>query len=157
MVTFSQSVTFHLNGDEIHAFHVEDAHTDGDAIVYFRDANVLHMGDVYFNGRYPFIDYGAGGSIDGVIDAVGKVLELVDDDTKIIPGHGVLSNKAGLGEYREVLKAIRDAVAAEIDKGKDEDAVVAANPTAPFDEKWGQTSINPELFTRIVYRSMTRE
>ncbi len=157
VVTFSQAVTFHLNGDEIHSFHVAKAHTDGDAVIHFRMANVVHMGDTYFNGLYPFIDVSTGGSIDGMVKAAELVLGMIDDNTKIIPGHGALSNKAELKAYRDMLVGVRDAVAAEIAKGKDQDAVVAAKPTARFDAKWGGGFLNPETFTRIVYSDLSRK
>jgi glyoxylase-like metal-dependent hydrolase (beta-lactamase superfamily II) len=88
VVTFNDAVTFHLNGDEIHAFHVESAHTDGDSIVHFRNSNVIHMGDVMFSGMYPFIDVGSGGSIDGMVTGCDRALALADSETRIIPGHG---------------------------------------------------------------------
>jgi glyoxylase-like metal-dependent hydrolase (beta-lactamase superfamily II) len=157
VVTFSASVTFHLNGDELHVFHVEHAHTDGDAIIHFRKSNVVHMGDTYFARVYPFIDVSTGGSIDGMIASADKVLSIVDDDTQIIPGHGELSNKAELKEYRAMLAGVRDAVAAEIAKGKSEDEVVAADPTARWNEEWGQAWLNPETFTRIVYSDLARK
>ncbi|UCC73210.1 MAG: MBL fold metallo-hydrolase [Gemmatimonadota bacterium] len=155
VVTFSESVTFHLNGYELRAFHVENAHTDGDAIIRFRGANVVHMGDVYWSSAYPFIDYSAGGSIDGVIAAVQRVLATVDDDTKIIPGHGPLSNKAELGEYLGMLVGVRDAIVAEIAEGRSVEEVIAASPTAEWDEEWGEGYLNPETFTRIVYAGLT--
>jgi glyoxylase-like metal-dependent hydrolase (beta-lactamase superfamily II) len=143
VVTFSEAVTFHLNGDELYVFHVEHAHTDGDALIHFRGANVLHAGDIYFAGGYPFIDVSSGGSIDGTIVAVDRVLALIEDDTPIIPGHGELSNKAELSEYRAMLAGVRDAIAAEIAKGLSADEVVAARPTAPWDEQWGSAWTNP--------------
>lgn len=157
VVTFSQAVTFHLNGDEIHAFHIAGAHTDGDAIIHFRNANVVHMGDTYFNGFYPFIDVSSGGSIDGMIKAAEMALGMIDDNTKIIPGHGALSNRAELKVYRDMLVGVRDAIAAEVAKGKGQDAVVAAKPTARFDAKWGGGFLNPEAFTRIVYSDLSRK
>jgi glyoxylase-like metal-dependent hydrolase (beta-lactamase superfamily II) len=157
VVTFSETVTFHLNGDELYVYHVEHAHTDGDALIHFRKSNVLHMGDIYFAGGYPFIDVSSGGSIDGTIAAVDQVLAFVGDDTPIIPGHGPLSNKAELREYRAMLAGVRDAIAAEIAAGKSEDEAVAASPTAPWDEKWGSAWMNPEQFTRIVYGDLSRE
>jgi glyoxylase-like metal-dependent hydrolase (beta-lactamase superfamily II) len=157
VVTFSASVTFHLNGDELHVFHVEHAHTDGDAIIHFRKSNVVHMGDTYFARVYPFIDVSTGGTIDGMIAAADKVLSIVDDDTQIIPGHGELSNKTELREYRAMLAGVRDAVAAEIAKGKSEDEVVAADPTARWNEEWGQAWLNAETFTRIVYSDLVRK
>lgn len=156
VVTFSDAVTFHLNGDELYVFHVEHAHTDGDALIHFRGSNVLHMGDIYFAGGYPFIDVSSGGSIDGTIAAVDQALSLVDDDTPIIPGHGDLSNKAELSEYRAMLAGVRDAIAADIAKGLSEDEVVAARPTAAWDEKWGSAWLKPEQFTRIVYGDLSR-
>ena len=157
VVTFSETMTFHLNGDELYVFHVEHAHTDGDALIHFRESNVLHTGDIYFAGGYPFIDVSSGGSIDGMIAAVDQVLALVDDDTPIIPGHGELSNKAELSEYRAMLAGVREAVAAEIAKGSNVGEVVAARPTAAWDEKWGSAWLNPERFTRIVFTDLSRE
>src|SRR5437870_920941 len=106
VVTFSTDVTFHLNGDEIYAFHAPRAHTDGDAIVFFRKSNVVHMGDTFFNQLYPFIDTSTGGTVDGVIAAVDKVLAQVNESTKIIPGHGPLGDKAQLKSYRDMLATI---------------------------------------------------
>jgi glyoxylase-like metal-dependent hydrolase (beta-lactamase superfamily II) len=157
VVTFSASVTFHLNGDELFVFHVEHAHTDGDAIIHFRKSNVVHMGDTYFSGGYPFIDVSSGGSIDGMIATADKVLSIVDDDTQIIPGHGEMSNKAKLKEYRAMLAGVRDAVAAQIAQGKSEDDVVAADPTERWNEVWGQAWMDPETFTRIVYSDLVRK
>ena len=93
VITFNDTVTFHLNGDDATAVHVANAHTDGDSIIHFRNANVVHMGDTYFSGLYPFIDTGTNGSVKGVIAAVDRVLGMLDDTTKIIPGHGPLSGK----------------------------------------------------------------
>ncbi|MEM7356996.1 MAG: MBL fold metallo-hydrolase [Acidobacteriota bacterium] len=154
VVTFDQTVTFHLNGDEVHAFHVPPAHTDGDSIIHLRKANVVHMGDLYFNGMYPFIDYSSGGSIDGVIHGVEKVLAMADDKTQIIPGHGPLSNRAELTAYRDMLRGVRDAIAPLVEAGKTLEEVVAAKPTAPFDEKWAKGFIPPEGFCKIVYNTL---
>lgn len=154
VVTFSEAVTFHLNGGEISAFHVRNAHTDGDAVINFSAANVVHMGDTYFNGLYPFIDVSAGGSIDGMIAAVEKVLPLLDDETRVIPGHGPLSNRAELLAYHEMLVGVRDRIAAEIAQGKTVDEVVAANPTAEYDAEWGGGFLEPAVFTRIVYSDL---
>ena len=155
VVTFNDTVTFHLNGFEIHAFHVAPAHTDGDSVVHFVGANVVHMGDTYFAGMYPFIDVSTGGSINGMVAAVDTVLEMINDATKVIPGHGPLSNKAELVAYRSMLAGVSKAVAKAIAEGKDRDATVAAKPTAPWDEKWGGGFMKPDLFTGIVYDSLT--
>jgi len=156
VVTFTQSVTFHLNGEQIHAIHVPTAHTDGDSMVHFPKANVLHMGDVFFNGMYPFIDTSTGGSVDGVIAAVGEALKIVDGETKIIAGHGPLSDREELLVYRDVLTKIRDAVAPLVEAGKSLEQIQEAKPTAEFDEVWGGGFIKPEQFVGIVYQSLTR-
>lgn len=154
VVTFDGTVTFHLNGDTIHAFHVPRAHTDGDAIVHFRAANVVHMGDTFFNDRYPFIDLSSGGSINGVIDAADRVLTLANDETRIIPGHGDLSNRAELQRYREVLVTIRDRIQQAIEEGRTLDEVRAMEPTAEFDAEWGGGFVSSESFIETVYRSL---
>ena len=112
MVTFSDAVTVHLNGEEIHAFHVPPAHTDGDSVIHFRKANVVHMGDLFFNGNFPFVDVSSGGNVEGVIGAANLVLGMVNDQTKIIPGHGPVAGKADLTAYRDMVIAVRDAVRA---------------------------------------------
>jgi glyoxylase-like metal-dependent hydrolase (beta-lactamase superfamily II) len=155
VVTFAESVSFHLNGDEIDAFHVARAHTDGDAVVYFHKANVVHMGDVFFNGYYPFIDLSSGGSINGTIAAVDRVLPMIDDNTKVIPGHGPLSDKAGLAAYRKMLAGIRDRVQAQLSAGKSLQETIAANPSAEFDEAWGKGYLKPAQFVETVYRSLS--
>ncbi len=111
VLTFNDQVSLFINGEEARAIHVENAHTDGDSLIYFRDANVLHAGDTYFSGRYPFVDITSGGSIDGLIAAIELALSFVDDDTIIIPGHGPISNKAELEVYLEMLTVSRDRVA----------------------------------------------
>lgn len=156
VVTFADSVTFHQNGDDIHVFHVANAHTDGDGVVHFRDSNVIHMGDTFFSGRYPFIDVGGGGSIDGLIAAVDTVGELVDADTKIIPGHDPLSNAGDLRRYRAVLTTCRDRVQALIDDGKSREEAIDATPNADYDAEWGSGFINPERWVGSLYDSLTR-
>jgi len=154
VVTFTDAITFHLNGDEIHAFHVPPAHTDGDAIVHFRLANVIHAGDTYFNGLYPLIDLSSGGSVDGTIAAANQMLALANDDTKIIPGHGPLSSRAELVAYRDMLVTVRDRVRQAIAQRKSLEQVVAANVSKEYDEKWGKAFIPPELFVRMMYKGI---
>ena len=154
VVTFTDAVTFHLNGDEIHAFHVPPAHTDGDAVVWFKRANVVHMGDLYFNGRYPFIDVDSGGDIEGVIGAANKVLSVINDNTRVIPGHGALSNKAELTQYRDMLVAARDRVKKLIAEGKNLEQITAAKPLADYDGTFGTGFINPQVFLRLLYTSL---
>jgi glyoxylase-like metal-dependent hydrolase (beta-lactamase superfamily II) len=157
VVTFTDTVTFHLNGDEVHAFHLPPAHTDGDALVHFRRANVIHMGDIYFSSGFPFVDVSSGGSVDGVIAAVDRVLDVADANTKLIPGHGPLSNRVELEKYRGMLVAIRDRVRGALADGQTLDQVLAARPTREFDQVWGKGFIDPERFVRIVYRSLADE
>lgn len=151
VITFSAAMTFHWNGGANYVFHVERAHTDGDAVIHFRDANVLHAGDVYWNGVYPFIDLSSGGSIDGTIAAVDRLLELVDAETQIIPGHGPLSSVEELRAYRRMLLASRERVAALIAERKTRDEIIAARPTAEFDDAWGGWFIRPEQWVGLVY------
>jgi cyclase len=154
IITFADSITFDLNGEQIQSFHVAPAHTDGDTVVHFKKANVVHMGDCFFNGMYPFIDLSSGGSIDGVIAAADKVLSFADMNTKIIPGHGPVGDKAALQIYRDVMASIRDRVKALVAAGKTLDEVKAAAPTKEFDAKWGSGFMKPEVFTGIVYESL---
>ena len=151
VVTFDQGVRFHWNGRHIEVTHIATAHTDGDAIVHFPRANVFHMGDTFFRGRYPFIDVDSGGGVDGVIEAANFVLERSSEGTRIIPGHGDLATPEHLREYRDMLETVRLRVAGLVANGRTEDQVVAAAPTADLDAVWGE---NPERFVRAVYRSL---
>lgn len=157
VVTFSDAVTFHLNGDEIHAVHVVPAHTDGDAVVHFTRANVLHAGDVFVRYGYPFIDLASGGSIDGMIDATGMMLSMVNDETKIIPGHRELATKADLQNFHDVLVIIRDRVRALMTQGKSLEQVRAAMPTAEFDAAWKNDFVPPDKFVETVYTSLSKK
>ena len=154
VVTFTDRVTFHLNGDTIHAFHVPPAHTDGDAIVHFVNADVIHLGDVYFNGMYPFIDVSSGGSVDGVIGAVRQVIDMSGDDTQIIPGHGPLSDRAELIAYRDMLQTVRDEVARLMAQGMSRDEVIAAKPSAAYDEALGGGFRDPAAFVGSIFDSL---
>ena len=154
VVTFSDTVTFHINGDDVRAFHVANAHTDGDAFIVWRKANVVHTGDVYFATGYPFIDISSGGSIDGVIAAMDRLLALGDANTKVIPGHGPLSDLAAAREYRAMLQAVRDGVSQQKTAGRTLAQVVAAHPSAAFDARWGGGFIKPDQFVEFVYRSV---
>ncbi len=156
VVTFTSAVTFHLNGDEVHAFHVPPAHTDGDAIVHFRRADVVHMGDTYFNGLYPYIDISSGGSVDGIIAAADRVLAMAREGTRIIPGHGPLSGRAELRAYRDMVATVRDRVRVLVREGKTLQQVQAAKPSAEFDARWGQGFMKPDSFVRVVYESVAR-
>ena len=157
VITFTDALTFHWNDDDLHVFHVEHAHTDGDAIIHFKKANAVHMGDTYFNGTYPFIDISSGGKIDGVIAAADVVLALSDNATKIMPGHGPLSNKAELQAYRDMLATARDRIQALVSEGKSRDEVVAARPTSDLDAEWGGGFMQPDVWVGLVYLSLTRD
>jgi cyclase len=156
VITFSADSTFHINGDEVQALHMPAAHTDGDSIVFFKKSNVVHMGDIYFNGFYPFIDTASGGTVDGVIAAVDKVLAIAKDDTKIIPGHGPLATKADLKAYRDMLSTLSGRIKAQVKAGKKLEEIVAAKPTADHDEKWGKGFIKPDKWVEMVVMNLLR-
>jgi len=154
VVTFTEAVTFHWNGDEIRVHHVAPAHTDGDSIVRFVKADVVHMGDLFFNGGYPFIDTSSGGRVDGVIAAAEETLAAIGEKTRIIPGHGPLATRADLQSYRDTLTLLRDRIAKLKAEGKSRDEVIAAKPTADHDAKWGAGFMKGDTFTGLVYDSL---
>lgn len=154
VITFAESVNLHLNGIDVRVRHVASAHTDGDAVVYFEQADVLHMGDIYFNGLYPFIDLGSGGGIDGMIAGVALGVELAGERTVVVPGHGPLGDRDSLAAYGEMLTDFRDRIAALKADGKSLEEVVAARPTAEFDEALGQGFIPPERLVGFIYESL---
>ena len=150
VVTFGGSMSFHLNGEEIRALHMPRAHTDGDAVVHFTKSDVIHMGDIYFNGMYPFIDVSSGGSVEGVLAACDQALALAGDRTRIIPGHGPLSNKAELKAYRDMLATVAARVREGVAAGRKAEEIAAAGATRDFDEKWGKGFINPSRFVEML-------
>jgi len=152
VVTFDDRVTFHWNGEDIRVNHMPNAHTDGDALVFFSGADAVHMGDTFFNGRYPFIDVDSGGNVDGVIAIADYVLGHTTGETTIIPGHGEISGRSSLQAYRDMLSTVRERVSGMVADGMTEDEVVAAAPTSDLDATWGE---NPEGFVRGVYVSLT--
>jgi glyoxylase-like metal-dependent hydrolase (beta-lactamase superfamily II) len=152
---FATEHNLKLNGISLGLKYYGPGHTDGDISVTFAEANILHAGDTFWNGIYPFIDYSTGGSIDGTLAACDANLAAATNDTIIIPGHGQpVSNKAELKEFRDMLVAIRDNVAKLKKQGRSRDETVAAKPTAAFDAKWGQFVIDPGFFTRLVYEGV---
>jgi len=152
---FSSEKTLSLNGLTLHLKHYDPAHTDSDISVRFGEADILHVGDTYWNGIYPFIDYSTGGSIDGMINATEANLAAITDATIVIPGHGApVSNKAELSVYRDMLVAIRDKVTLLKQQGRSLEETIAAQPTAAFDDRWGQFVITPALFTRLIYEGV---
>jgi glyoxylase-like metal-dependent hydrolase (beta-lactamase superfamily II) len=157
VITFDGQVAFHLNGQTIVAINLPPAHTDGDSIVYFKGANVVHMGDVYFNGLYPRIDLDSGGRLDGTITAIDKVLPLLDDQSKVIAGHGPLSNKAELMAFRDMLSVTSARFKKAIKQGKTLEQVKALKLTADYDERWGQGFVKPDAWTEQVYAGLLKE
>lgn len=156
VITFNDKLSLYINGEKVSIFHVDHAHTDGDAMLYFNDSNVLHTGDVYFNNMYPYIDLNSGGSINGYIEAVKKGLEAINDDTKIIPGHGKVSNKAEYKTFLTMLETLKANILAEIEKGKTEDEVAADTTiTKTYDDLgFSWAFINSEKIRRIIYKSL---
>lgn len=155
VITFSDEISFHLNRDTIRAMHVRNAHTDGDAVIAFARAGVVHTGDVFFNGTYPFIDLSSGGSLEGLIAAVAKILAMSRADTKIIPGHGALATRADLERYHDVLTTVRTRLARRAARREPLARVLAAKPLADFDATWGKGFMRPEQFLTIAYTSLT--
>lgn len=154
VITFNDEVSFHLNGKEARAYHISNAHTDGDSIIHFASENVIHMGDTFFNGRFPYIDVGSGGTVDGALAAIQKGLSLSNDDTIIIPGHGPMANKADLRAYGEMIQTVRDRVAKLKVEGKSLEDTVAAKPADKYAEKWNWNFINAERFVGAIYKSL---
>jgi len=155
VVTFNDRVTLHLNGEAVEVIHVPRGHTDGDSIVYFPDSNVLHMGDIFFNGLYPFIDLDGGGSIQGMIAGVELGISLAGEETQIIAGHGPMSDLPGLQEYLAFLTRARDQVQALIDQGMSLEQAIEQKPTAEWDEILGKVWITPAQLVTFIYNSLT--
>ena len=151
VVTFSEDISFHLNGDSVQAIHVPHAHTDGDSFIYFKNANVIHAGDLFFNGFYPYIDVTHGGSLKGMIKAVDKVLAMADDKTQIIPGHGPRGDKAQLTRYRQMLNTAYERLRKLKAAGKSAQEAVAAKPLADLEAKWGKGIFNGDRWIEIIY------
>ena len=156
VITVAAEISFHINGDEVNAFHVPRAHTDGDLIVHFRKGDVVHMGDTFFNGMYPFIDTGSGGTADGVVAAADRVLALSGEKTKIIPGHGPLADKAALQAYRNMLATVTQRIKALRAAGKSDDEIRAAKPAADQDAAFGGGFIKPEQFVQMMLIAVAR-
>lgn len=156
VISFNDSITFHLNGHDIHAVHVKHAHTDGDSIVHFRAANVIHTGDIFFNGFYPFIDAGSGGSMDGVIAAVDVVLKLADEKTRIMPGHGPLADRKALEGYRKFLVDVRERIGKLLQQGRSVDEIRAAKPLADYEATWGRGFLSTDQFLDIAVGALSQ-
>ena len=136
LITFNDELSFHINGETVHVFKVPNSHTNGDVFIKFMGSNVVHTGDVYRTTTYPYIDVNNGGSYVGTIDALNILLDVCDDDTKVIPGHGNLSNATEVAAFRDMLVDIRDKVAAAIRDGMSLEEIQGAGLTAEYDERW---------------------
>jgi glyoxylase-like metal-dependent hydrolase (beta-lactamase superfamily II) len=156
VITYSDKTTFYYNGQEVNAHHTPAAHTDGDVIIHFKQADVIHMGDTFFNNMYPFIDVSAGGGIDGVIDAHNLALSLAGPNTKIIPGHGPLATVADLIATRDLIASARDAIKPMVDAGKSAEEIVAAKPLDALNLPWPTDGfITPDIFAQLVATSLS--
>jgi glyoxylase-like metal-dependent hydrolase (beta-lactamase superfamily II) len=153
-VTFSVTRRIDANGDSLMLGKIPNAHTDTDIYIRFQKANVLHLGDVFFNGMYPFIDASTGGSINGMIAGVESALKMSNAATKIVPGHGPLADRTALTRYRDVLVDVRDRVKKLKDAGRSMQDVVSARPTAHLDDPWGKGFMMPNDFVAIVYNTL---
>ena len=150
VVTFSDTATLHVNGEEVHAFSVPPAHTDGDSFIHFRGSDVLHLGDVFRTTNFPYMDLSSGGGLPGTLDALGIAIGMAGPDTAIIPGHGNVSTRDDVVEFRDMILIVMDRVSALIDDGKSYAEVAAAGTTAEFEAKWG----DPERFLTGLYQEL---
>jgi len=151
VITFSKNINFHLNGDTVIVTHVPHAHTDGDSFIYFQAANVIHAGDLFFNGFFPFIDVTHGGSLKGMIKGVDKVLRVADDQTKIISGHGPLGDKQQLASYREMLGIAYERLTKLKAEGKTAEEAAAAKPLADLETTWGNGLFKSDQWIKLIY------
>ena len=156
IITFTKDLTFHIDDEEIYVFHLTPGHTDGDAVIYFRKSNVIHMGDLYFNGFYPYIGISSGGSINYMINVIEQILPMINNKTRVIPGHGPLSNKDNLEEYLDMLNQIRNKIVQQIKSGKTLEEIIESKPTQRFDEEWGDGFLTPNKFVELVYKDLVR-
>jgi cyclase len=157
VITFSEEMALHLNGQTATLSHLHHAHTNGDTLIHFSDLNIIHTGDALFNGMFPFIDLNSGGSVEGYIKAQQHIYGLADDDTQIIPGHGPLANKADLKASIEMLIDSRDKVQALLNKGMNEEEIVKANPLEPYHDKWNWGFITTERMTRTLVQGLSKQ
>ncbi|MBI1301227.1 MAG: MBL fold metallo-hydrolase [Alphaproteobacteria bacterium] len=153
-ITYGERVSLRLDKGDAHLIHIPNAHTDGDTVVHFVDENIIHAGDIYFNGFYPFIDAATGGTMEGMIRGAKLIIDMSNDDTVIIPGHGPVSNKKELQAYHDMLVGVHNALKPMVDAGKTLDEVKAADPLKPFNEKWGNGFLKPDKWIGIAYEAV---
>jgi len=156
VITFNDEIHFHLNGQPAQVLHLPAAHTDGDAAIYFPQADVLHTGDLLFNGLFPFIDLENGGSVQGYIDAQQRLLDLAGEDAVIVPGHGpAKANRADLERANTMLREVYQKVSRLVAQGRTEDEILELNPLADYHDDWSWGFITTEKMTRTLYRDLT--
>jgi cyclase len=151
-ITFAESLTFNMNGETVQVIHIKNAHTDGDAAIYFKESNVLHTGDAFVRYGLPFIDNDGGGTIDGMINGAEQMLKMINEETKIIPGHGQISSKKDLQDYKNLLQTIRNRIADGIKAGKTVDQIISSDPTKEF-----KTGYDKIFFVQAVYNSLKKK
>lgn len=156
VITFGEDLQLYYNNQKMMAMHVDNAHTDGDALIWMPESNVLHMGDCFFHQRFPFIDLNSGGSVDGVISAVEAALLLVDDETQIIPGHGPMATKADLSKYYVFLKTMKERVQEYTSVGRGADMIDADKVVAGY-EDWAWAFIDAQKLVDMFYNSITQK
>ncbi|MCH9696026.1 MAG: MBL fold metallo-hydrolase [Gammaproteobacteria bacterium] len=157
VITFSDEMTFHVNGQEAYVFHIHAAHTDGDAAILFRDANVIAPGDLLFRGVFPFIDLDSGGSVAGYKAGMQKLIDMADEETKFISGHGPVATRADVQQDLNMLVDAESLVRTLIDKGMTSEQIIAANPLQKYDETYSWNFITTERMTQTLIRSLTEE
>ncbi len=157
VITFGDGLNVFLNGEEVMIFHVDHAHTDGDALYFLPRSNVLHTGDCFMKGRFPFIDRNSGGSVDGWLAGVSRTLTIIDDETIIIPGHGDLANKKDYREARDAVMTLRDAVKKRIKEGLDLDQIKALNLSKEYDNNFGSGFIKSDAMVTTIFKEMMGE
>jgi glyoxylase-like metal-dependent hydrolase (beta-lactamase superfamily II) len=157
IITFDHDVTVHLNGEDIRALHFPAGHTDGDSVIFFPKANVVHMGDDYVRYGFPFIDVTAGGSVQGMIAACEKIIPMLPPDVKVIPGHGQLSNLDEVREYIQMLKGTTAAVEAALKKGSTLDQMKKDKILADWDKKYANKFVTQDVFIETLYNSLTSQ
>lgn len=156
-ITFTEDIQFYSHDEQVSVIHMPNAHTDGDAIVHFPESNVIHMGDLYFQGTYPFIDIDAGGSIDGIIAGVEKTIALCDKETVLIPGHGRLSNRSELQDYLDMLTGVRDKIYKGIKYKVSLEQMIKTDYLESFTEEWGGGFIDSKTMILMVHSGLTEK
>ena len=153
VLTYNDTITIHLNGEEVHAFSVPPAHTDGDSFIHFRTSDVIHTGDVFRTTAFPVIDTNNGGTLNGTLAALGRLIGIAGPDTKIVPGHGVVSNRMDVIGFRDMILDVKSRVEPMVAQGRSYDQVAAADPTSAYNAKYGDS----ERFLRALYSELSGE